>query len=259
MTTPLSKGEHHIGKSMQGIFAAQYHDAMSEKIYNTMKFDWVASKEWADEIYKQTHNQIGVFMVSGNKEANRQTGVTLTDFVDRPAVQQAMRDETYKFADSVGRSTQDKLGATLAEATANGETIDDMTKRIKTVFGFDPDMEVYVPEGYGEELENWRAERIARTESARAFSKGERVSYEQTGVVEKCVWLASSDACPFCLEMNGEECNFNESFFAEGDSLSVSNKGATLTMSFGYSDIIGPPLHPNCRCAMTAKLIDIYQ
>lgn len=251
---PLNKGEHKIGSAMQRIFSAQYHDAMDKQIINTMDFNWVASQEWADEIYKHTHGQIGVFMVNGNKEATKQTGVNLTDFVDRPAVQHALRDETYKFANSVGDSTKDKLRDTLIEATQNGETIDDMTKRIKTVFGFDPKKEIYVPLAAETpaqsaaimELENWRAERIARTESARAFSTGERVSYEQTGVVEKAVWLAASDACPFCQEMDGKECGFNEPFFAQGGSMTASYKGQLLSMEFNYSDIIGPPLHPNC-------------
>jgi len=256
---PVSTGESKIAVPMKHIFAVQYHDAIKREVWDKMDFDWVASKAWADEIYKYTHGQIGVFLVQGGKKASEQVGVHLTDFIDRPAVQHAARKETYQFANAVGHSTKDKLKATLEEAHANGETIDEMKKRIKTTLGFDPDKDVYTDYEESKKMSNWRAERIARTESARAVGVGTRQGYVESGVVKAAVWKTASDACPFCMDMDGEEVPLNQPFLKEGEEQDVEYGGDIITLVQDYSDVLAPPLHPNCRCTLVPRLLDIYE
>jgi hypothetical protein len=93
----------------------------------------------------------------------------------------------------------------------------------------------------------------ARSETARAFSLGGVEAWKQTGVVEVKRWDATGDACPFCLEMNGKEVPVDDAYWKEGDEMSIDWEGARdgqIRLGFGYGDVIGPPLHPNCRCAM---------
>ena len=86
---------------------------------------------------------------------------------------------------------------------------------------------------------------------------GEREAWRETGVVTAIVWDAKSDACPFCLEMNGKVIGMNENFWDKGDSLTVDFEGKDITLSFGYSAIAGPPLHPNCKCGQRAQLMEM--
>lgn len=79
-----------------------------------------------------------------------------------------------------------------------------------------------------------RAEMIARTETMNAANEGLAQSWDQAiekGLLtgdEKKVWIATSDCCDECDELDGEEVGLNEDFSAGDD----------------------PPLHPNCRCTM---------
>lgn len=243
-----------LGLDMQRVFAAQYHEAIKREVWRTHDFDWVGSEEWEKEIYDLTHGKIGYFANLGAARGAKKQGVMLTDYIDRPQVQAALRDETYKFARAAGRSTVDKLRRSMMRAQEQGDSIPEMVKRIKRVLGFDPEKEVYTPRAEGDRLENWRAERIARTESATATTIGERTQWESSGMVEYCQWLASSDACPFCLAINGEKRGPGEPFFVMGSSLTVPWDGKMITMEFNYRDIMGPPSHPMCRCDLIPVL-----
>ncbi|MBU1777997.1 MAG: phage head morphogenesis protein [Gammaproteobacteria bacterium] len=257
---PLDKNQRKINTDMTRVFSRQYQEAQRRKIWESMELDWVQSQPWRDEIYQLTHNDIGAFLLEGGSEAQEKIGVSLTDFVDRPLVRDAIRDETYKFANSVGASTKDKLRATLTEANANGEALAQIENRIKRTFGFDAEQGIYVPRTDDDayEMSNYRAERIARTESIRALNKGEREGYRESGVVQSMLWLASNDACPFCADMDGEECGFDQPFLAQGEEQVLEYAGNKISMKQNYSDVQAPPLHPNCRCTIIAKLVDMY-
>ncbi len=75
---------------------------------------------------------------------------------------------------------------------------------------------------------------IARTEVMDAANEGLAQSWSQAveaGLLtgnEKKVWIATSDACPECEEVDGEEVPMDDDFSVGDD----------------------PPLHPNCRCTM---------
>jgi len=258
---PLLGAPRKIGATMQDIFAAQFQEAMKRNIADTGDYEWVASQDWADEIVRLQQGNIGVVMAGASKVAQREVGVSITDFVDRPAVQHAIRHEAMEFARAVGESTRDKLRDTLAQGVAAGESAADMEGRIKTVLGFDPELGIYTPAGQAgsRPLENWRAERIARTESAQASTLGERETYRESGVVEAVEWSASADACPFCLAMDGKLCNFNAPYLAKGSSMTVRFEGKEYVMDFNYRNVDGPPLHCSCRCSLLPVLVEIYQ
>ncbi len=78
---------------------------------------------------------------------------------------------------------------------------------------------------------NARADMIATTETTRAFSEGNRISYQASGVVEIIEWRTSMDekVCPICGEMEGKHGTLQDGF----------NEKA-------YSGF--PPAHVNCRC-----------
>lgn len=95
----------------------------------------------------------------------------------------------------------------------------------------------------------WRAERIARTESSRAYSEGKIAAWKESGVTKKRFLLAP-DSCAVC---KGFAAQFNEPH--DIDKAFVP-KGGTFTDSTGaevvndYLSIEGPPVHPQCRCTI---------
>ena len=67
---------------------------------------------------------------------------------------------------------------------------------------------------------------------------------------------ARSYACEFCQEVakqfNDKTVALNDPFFAKGSVLTVGES----TMKLDYTDVQGPPLHPNDRCDLVPVLED---
>lgn len=75
------------------------------------------------------------------------------------------------------------------------------------------------------------AERLARTESARAQTKVQLDSFAKYGY-DWCKWVAEPSACPACLE--------------------ISEGGDDGTGVYTTDDVPNIPVHPNCRCSISA-------
>ena len=89
--------------------------------------------------------------------------------------------------------------------------------------------------------------RVARTESVRVANMTTKTAWQQTGVVKSMKWYTANDAevCVYCDQMDGKVESIDANFFNQGDEIQGSDES---TMTADYSDIGGPPLHPNCRC-----------
>lgn len=166
----------------------------------------------------------------------------IPEWVEDPEVLAAIERELFKFAHSINQTTADRLRQVMLDGMENGLPIRSIANTISDITE--------------EWAEGSHAEMIARTETARAYTEGRIEAWKSTGVVERKVWHAAGDACPFCLEMDGRAISLDETFFDEGDSMSASWRGHELNMDFGYSDVKGPPLHPNCRCVLLAELVE---
>lgn len=213
------------------------------------------------EMYSFTESYIGDWAGKAGEAAARGVGIQVTDFIDRPRVVSAMQREAHKFLKSVDASVKQALRDTLKAGQEGGEDLDQMAARVKEALGFDREKGVYVPASLDEKttLENWRAERIARTESAHAITVGETEGWNESGVVKAVEWVAAGDSCPFCDDMDGETTPLGTPFLVVGDSLTViGENGKPQTMVITYRDVYGPPLHPNDRCALKAVLSDEF-
>lgn len=73
-----------------------------------------------------------------------------------------------------------------------------------------------------------RSEAIARSESARAYSAGSLLAYEDAGI-EQVEWLIGPEPCELCKPLDGKIIALGEEF-ADG--------------------VRHPPLHPNCTCSL---------
>lgn len=143
-----------------------------------------------------------------------------------PYVQAAITAHVYQFAqETLDTAESDAIEAyeqtseSLSTSLELGETQQELTRRIVRVFA-DP----------------VRAHRIAATESSYSVHRGEIEQAKTSGIVKKVRWLASADACPLCLAIDGKEVEIDHPFVT----------GASKNPK--YATIFHAPRHPNCMC-----------
>lgn len=81
------------------------------------------------------------------------------------------------------------------------------------------------------EIGRRRSQVIARTETAKAYTNGALLAYEETGVVEQVEWNATLDnrTSDVCQRLHGKRISLAEA------------------QANGFEGFNGPPAHPNCR------------
>ena len=125
-------------------------------------------------------------------------------------------------AKSINMTTMDAIRKALAEGFAEGESIQQLTKRI---------------EGYFEGNARERATTTAQTETIAASSRGAQDRFDKEGIEEK-EWYSAPDARPTHLEANGQIVGINENFRV-GDGSGQ-----------GPGQIGLPEEDINCRCTI---------
>lgn len=175
-------------------------------------------------IYRDVVNTIG-------NEAAILVGLNAID-LDDPHVQRYFDKRTTKVAKAVNNETEKQLRATLKEGISAGESIEELTARVNSVYGA---------------AAGFRAERIARTESIHAGGFASNEAWRQSGVVEGKEWFTAKDelVCPYCADMDGKAIKLDERYFDKGDELEVEDANP---LKFDFEAIEHPPLHNNCRC-----------
>lgn len=164
--------------------------------------------------------------------------------VTNPEVQRFVNEYSVRLATAVNGSTTHAMQSIIGDGLDRGETIADITDRVRT-WG-------------GSEVAGRRAEMIARTESARAYVAGEEESWKQSGVVGGKKWLLAPNPCEFCKAAEaavnkGGGAAIGSTMFEKGTQLTGADGG---NMSLDYEDVQGPPLHPHCRCDLIPVLGD---
>lgn len=121
----------------------------------------------------------------------------------------------------ITNTTRDRLQREIASFVQNGETLGQLRERLADVFGAA------------------RAKVIAITETTRAFGKGNREAWRESGVVNGRRWNTNKDelVCPICLALDGQIVGLDEPF-----------QHPTL------GPIDGVPGHPGCRCWETPEV-----
>lgn len=179
-------------------------------------------------------------VVTGAKLAKATHGVgvslELGDLPKWPQLQEFIKDHTYKFSFSTTKTTKDALSASMQEGLEAGESMFELRNRVSRLMA---------------DKKKWEAERIARTESARAMSAGAEASWIADETVDAKEWNGAGDMCEFCQAMNAQfgpgtgGIPLGSSFVPQGQKLEGVSGGSLGT---DYSAIEYPPLHPNCRC-----------
>ena len=167
-------------------------------------------------------------------------GVSGFDYED-PIVTEFLTQRNRKVSKGIDDETDKQLRTSLAEGLAAGESIEELTARVETIYGA---------------AASFRAERIARTETIRANNFASEEAWRQSGVVEAKEWFTAKDerVCEFCGPMNGRIVKLGERYFEQGAEFEGSNGGK---LKLEFEAIETPPLHGNCRCTLLPVLIEV--
>lgn len=95
-----------------------------------------------------------------------------------------------------------------------------------------------------ERLNEWsdkKADKTAEKQSVKVEGAVSRNVYASAGVSE-LMWIASSDACPICQEMDGKIVGIEQSFAEEGDEITSDFQAGGPKLH--------PPLHEGCVCGI---------
>lgn len=149
-------------------------------------------------------------------DAGRQVGIGIAFDLANDAVQLVL-DELAQQVRRVAETTRADVQALVGRQAAEGWSVAELAAEIARL---------------GEVASTTRAEVIARTETAAAYSRGSLLAYEQSGVVSHVEWLTAEDelTCPVCAPLNGVRAKLGAPF---------------------PGGIYFPPAHPNCRCALS--------
>lgn len=136
---------------------------------------------------------------SGLTAAQFQIGITLSLEQTNPIVQQYLRTEALQHVRGINQTTRERLRTALHEGLANGEAIAQLKDRVAQVFS---------------EAKGYRAQVIARTETAQAFAYANEQALEVSGVVENYQWITAEDerVCVVCGPLHGERRNAKQSY-----------------------------------------------
>lgn len=239
---PLSANERKIKRGVSNVLKKQEPEAIKEvERLQAAGFEFAMSEKATTELIGSTISGIELEVLKGGRKGAAKIGIRIGDFVDRSNVQSAIRSHTFKFAQAFGDETVKLLKEQMVQGIAAGESIPELKKRIASNF---------------DQWQKYRAERVARTESARAIETGQITAWRESGVVVGKQWDSMSDACPFCLDMSGKIIELEESYFTtDGPGQEVEFGGRTINLRHNYLDVDGPPLHCGCRCDLEPVLI----
>lgn len=245
--TPPKKSKAHRAdhlneravKHLQGVVKSFFHKQRKavmgrlEKNLDTIKTkglpdEFVNLDDWDHDLYDDCLPLVEIFFRENYEKQQRElvqrTGISNEVFnVTNPKLKETIEKQVLQFAKSTNETTtlalndaleklRDEISNGLVE---RGDDIRELSNRVSSIF---------------DQAEDYRCERIARTEANKAHNEAAKAAAMDSGVCNALEWLTSSDPCPLCEDKNGERIEFD---------------GGEL-----------PPLHPNCECT-TINIIDI--
>jgi HK97 family phage portal protein len=211
-------------------------DVSIHEIYELLRgFD--DDVRWAIEGFVQDQ------LVSGGQYGMEEIGLPPETFdISNEKVANWARQYTVKLAHHVNDFTASKLSDELSHGYAAGESASKLSERVGKVF---------------DEFDGYRTEMIARTESARAYVAGTEAAWRESGIVTGKKWKLAPGGCEACgaiaRKFMDRAIPLNQPFMPLGSALDLGNG---KVFKIDYTDVMGPPLHPHCRCGITSVLAE---
>jgi HK97 family phage portal protein len=263
----ITKREDELGKSVGRIFDRQVkavleriakQDAPTQELAAEVQ-SLLESKKWrkdiVDALRPYLEDSLAAGIILGKSTLEKMKALPVNFDKHGEDLKAYARTESIRLAnraaDSTNRWTAVKFSKVIGDGVANGETIPEIAERVKTWA---------VKDGDAERATTRRALTIARTEAQRASRRAEVEAWKASGVVTGKTWLLAPDPCEFCEAASDafskNAVGLEESFYGEGSEI-IGKDGGVMVAD--YESIDGPPLHPNCRCALQPRLDDEFE
>lgn len=164
-------------KSLNGIHG---HSGIVEKdVDMNLVFDF---DKWVAQFYKTGYPLEAMSVGEGINNAKQYIkdnfGAESLLTLESDTVARFLQSKTMKFAKDVNQTTREAIRHAIDEALGEGETIDEIARRVKGVF---------------EKASRFRAQMIARTETIGASNQGTLMAYKDAGIPLKKKWFAAMD------------------------------------------------------------------
>jgi len=195
------------------------HFKASSDLYNTIKLN--KKKEVERTLVLTLPTLTALFKEAGD-ETFDMMDLTMSMDMEREEIKKLLKEKGRLFAVNVTDTTNDFIKKQVVDGIAKGDSIPKIKKRIVGVF---------------DSATEFRAERIARTESLKYSTRATEQAFKDSGIVEGKMWVTDPDPCPLCQELAGRTAPLGGNFVKKG--------GSVLGNVFDYEDIPTPPLHPN--------------
>ena len=263
----ITKREDELGKSVGRIFDRQVkavleriakQDAPTAELAAEVQ-SLLESKKWrkdiVDALRPYLEDSLAAGIILGKSTLEKMKALPVNFDKHGEDLKAYARTESIRLAnraaDSTNRWTAVKFSKVIGDGVANGETIPEIAERVKTWA---------VKDGDAERATTRRALTIARTEAQRASRRAEVEAWKASGVVSGKTWLLAPDPCEFCEAASDafskNAVGLEDSFYGEGSEI-IGKDGGVMVAD--YESIDGPPLHPNCRCALQPRLDDEFE
>jgi hypothetical protein len=205
---------------------------------------------------------------AGTVQVARNVSQTFRFDMTNPLATQAAREQAARLVTAVTDETRSAIRAVVARSFEEGIPPRDAARLIRPLIGLTERQATAVAshrrdliesgssrraanasaKAYAEKLRGKRALLIARTETIAASTNGQLAAWDaavKAGLLSsrsRKVWITADDdrRCRFCAAMDGKTALVGGAF--QGGRFGVTQ---------------GPPLHPNCRCAVGIESVPV--
>lgn len=227
---------------------AQIDDAIDET--KTKEVGDVEEEELKETVEKLLAIIMAYMLVRG--KVSYEDGITLlkqhgqpitgaTEYAVSEITQSAYQAYLYNVCNSYAQDTAIAIRKVLAESAANEWDHNTLADKLRGIMNTD----------------EWRVQRLARTEEHRVWSQSSVDSMTQlmneTGNKIYKVWMTNTDACEYCQSMEGKRELVSSSFLPYGGTVEGVDGGVFQN---NFVDVDSANLHPNCSCYVTYEVED---
>lgn len=148
-----------------------------------------------------------------------------------PEVEHYIQAHTIKLAHQITARKNADLAEAIHRSVSEGMNTQEATAEVQKVM---------------QESTKFECERIARTESSNAYSKGTKKAWQEAKV-ERKVPRQGGGACELCAAICAKFAKpipLDHVYFAQNSEMQVGSR----VYSFDYAAVETPPFHPSCRC-----------
>ncbi len=174
-------------------------------------------KDWVGLLFNATKGGMSKIMEQSGKDALAEVNSDVQFDLQNPRALDFLNEHALENTNSYSDTMKEDIALEVQQGVEEGQSVDGITATLGSFF---------------DEQSDYRAERLARTETIDAYAQGNLEGYRQSGVVTGKEWLFDAGNCVsgVCPDNVDDGVIGLDDTFSSGDD--------------------APPAHPNCECAL---------